>query len=258
MGEQTIIGWTDHTQNFWKGCHWRGEECDNCYAKAAFDRAGWDFDQVTRTKTWSEPDKWQRRLAGTDQYEMVFTCSWSDFFLPEADAWRREAWRIIQRTSNLIYQILTKLPGLMPVRMSADWGTGYPNVWLGTSVGIKKSLWRIPELKRVPAPVHFLSLEPLLEDLCPDLEAHLDDIEWVIVGGESGNGTPNYRPMNSRWARNIRDVCRRRGIPFFFKQSAAVRTEQGTKLDGETIHEYPAWPQGVPLQGMLADLGLFS
>jgi protein gp37 len=280
MGDTTIIGWTDHTQNFWKGCHpiiGKNPErsgCLHCYAEAAFKRAGWDFNQVTRTKTWGDPDKWQKRLSGTNEYELVFTCSWSDFWLPDADAWRPEAYQIIKRCPNLLWQVLTKRPGLIPHRLPPDWfasrcnkclrrmmGTtahdgacacggliestlNYPNVWLGVSVETKDELWRISELKKVPATVHFLSLEPLLEDVAPYLEPYLDDIEWGIVGGESGNGTPNFRPMDIQWARNVRDLFAARKIPFFFKQSAANRTEKGTTIDGETVREYPPLPKG--------------
>jgi len=244
MGETTIIGWTDHTQNFWKGCHEVSPGCTGCYAKAAFKRAGWDFNQVTRTKTWGDPDRWQKKLSGTNKYEMVFTCSWSDFWLPDADEWRLEAWQIIKRCRNLVWQIPTKRPGLIPRRLPPDWGEGYENVWLGVSVENKDWLWRITELKKVPAAVHFLSLEPLLEDLSPYLDCYLNDIEWGIVGGESGNGTPNFRPMDLEWARRLRGMFAQRKIPFFFKQSAAIRTEMGTKLDGQMIREYPPLPKG--------------
>ena len=199
---------------------------------------------MTRTKTWGDPDKWQKRLTGTNEYELVFTCSWSDFWLPEADEWRPEAYKIIKRCPNLLWQVLTKRPGLIAKRLPPDWNAGWPNVWLGASVENKDWLWRIPELKKVPATVHFLSLEPLLEDIAPYLDAYLDDIEWVIVGGESGNGSQNFRPMDIQWARNIRALCAARKIPFFFKQSAANRTEKGTTIDGETVREYPPLPKG--------------
>ena len=253
MGETTKISWANKTWNGWRGCHAVSPACAGCYAKAAFKRTGWDFNQVTRTKTWGDPDKWQKKLNGTDKCEMVFTCSWSDFWLPEADQWRGEAWDVIRRCPNLIWQILTKRPGLMPKRLPPDWGQGWPNVWLGVSVENKDWLWRITELKKVPAAVHFLSLEPLLEDVCPKLDAFLDDIEWVIVGGESGNGPPNFRPMDLEWARRIRDLCKRRGVPYFFKQSAARRTEMGTKLDGQTLREYPPLPTGGSLPGRLVE-----
>lgn len=81
--------------------------------------------------------------------------------------------------------------------------------------------------------VRFLSIEPLLEDLGP---IDLTGIHWVIVGGESG---PGWRPMEHAWALSIRDQCRAANVPFFFKQSAAPRTEMGIELDGRIERAYP-------------------
>jgi protein gp37 len=86
------------------------------------------------------------------------------------------------------------------------------NIWIGTTVGTRKSLARIKYLTAAPAKVRFLSIEPLLEDLG---ELDLTGIHWVIVGGESGAGA---RPMHPDWARSIRDQCIAQGVPFLFKQ----------------------------------------
>jgi protein gp37 len=163
----------------------------------------------------------------------------SDFFIDEVDAWRPEAWAVIKRTPNLTYQILTKRPELIAARLPADWAKGYPNVWLGAAVENKRFLTRMDFLRKIPAVVRFISAEPLLQDLVPELERHVDGFSWIIVGGESGNGSNDFRPMPHEWARNIRDLCQRRSIAFFFKQSAAFRTEMGTTLDGRQHREYP-------------------
>lgn len=94
-------------------------------------------------------------------------------------------------------------------------------------------------LRTIPAVVRFISAEPLLQDIMPELEDHVDEFDWIIVGGESGNGSNDFRPMRHEWARNIRDLRQRRGIAFFFKQSAAFRPETGTMLDGKLYREYP-------------------
>jgi protein gp37 len=97
------------------------------------------------------------------QPRFIFTCSWSDFFITEADKWRAEAWDIIRRTPEFTYLILTKRPDRIARCLPADWGDGYPNVWLGTSAENQKYAdQRIPELLKVPAAKRFLSLEPLL------------------------------------------------------------------------------------------------
>lgn len=110
-----------------------------------------------------------------------------------------------------------------------------PNVWMGVSVEDRRyGLPRIDELRKVPAAVRFLSIEPLLEDLGT---LDLAGIDWVIVGGESGLGA---RPMEADWVRSIRDQCVAGGVPFFFKQWGGVRKKlRGRELDGRTWDERP-------------------
>ena len=239
MGEKTGISWTQHTWNPWRGCERISPGCANCYMFAQQERVGLDPNGVTRTKTWADPDRWQRECVRLGKQEMVFTRSWSDFFIEEADPWRSEAWAVISRTPNLIYQILTKRPELIADRLPGDWHEGYPNVWLGCSVENRRFLTRMDTLRKIPAVVRFISAEPLLQDLTPELEQHVEGFDWIIVGGESGNGSKDFRPMSHEWARRIRGLCQRRGIAFFFKQSAAFRTEMGKTLDGRQYREYP-------------------
>jgi len=244
---------------------------------------GRDFKEIRRSTptTFNAPLKWEASIAKRLQHhspdaidrELVFTCSISDFFIEEADAWRDEAWKIIRRTPHLTYQILTKRPERitdhLPTTcfqcgeewrrhyasipfMSPHQGWPWPNVWLGTSVENQKyAEERIPKLVSVHAKVHFLSCEPLLGQIdfaCggswpiyPQWEAErayrlLRDIEWVIVGGESG---PGFRPMDSSWARDIRVQCAAAGVPFFYKQGNGPRSEMNTLLDGKEWHEMP-------------------
>ncbi len=112
-------------------------------------------------------------------------------------------------------------------------------MWLGVSVEDRKyGLPRIDELRRARAGVRFLSIEPLLEDLGP---LDLTDIDWVIVGGESG---PGARPMRSEWVSSIRDQCSKADVPFFFKQWGGVRKkEAGRELDGRTHDAMPRRPE---------------
>jgi protein gp37 len=110
-----------------------------------------------------------------------------------------------------------------------------PNIWLGTSIETDRYAFRADHLRKTPAAVRFLSLEPLLGPL-PSLDLH--GIDWVIVGGESGQGA---RPMHPDWVRDLRDRCVAAGVPFFFKQWGG-RTPKagGRELDGRTWDEYPS------------------
>jgi protein gp37 len=111
------------------------------------------------------------------------------------------------------------------------------NIWMGVTVEDQHYLMRADHLRRVPAAVKFLSLEPLLRPL-PSL--NLDGLNWVIVGGESG---PGARPLQEGWVAEIRDNCQHAGIPFFFKQWGGVRKKKaGRLLEGRTWDETPDSP----------------
>lgn len=239
MGETTGIEWTDSSHNFWYGCKKVSQGCKHCYAEREMTKYGKPFSAVTRAKGFNKPLSWKEPAR-------VFVNSWSDFFIPEADPWRCEAWDIIRATPHLTYQILTKRPELVHDRLPADWGNGYPNVWLGVSVEDQENAdRRIPLLLEIPAAVRFLSCEPLLGPL--NLTAYLlsgwhkwePKLHWVICGGESG---PGYRPMKVEWARSILDQCRNAGIAFFMKQLGGWPDKRGEldKIPAELrIREFP-------------------
>lgn len=211
MGETTKIEWADATWNPWQGCRKVSQGCKHCYMYRDKARYGQDPSVVVRSSsaTFRGPLSAKRFPAGA----LVFTCSWSDWFIEEADAWRDEAWSIIRARPDLTFQVLTKRADRISDHLPADWGMGYPNVWLGVSVEDRKALPRVDDLVRIPARVRFLSMEPLLEEV--DVSPYLGGIHWVIVGGESG---PEARPMHPWWASAIRDQCRHAGVPFHFKQ----------------------------------------
>jgi len=234
MGETTKIEWTNvpgyigGSWNPWQGCRKKSEGCANCYMYRDKTRFGQDPSKVILSKppTFNMPMKQQEPHAW-------FTCSWSDFFNPEADDWREMAWNIIQSTPRHLYMILTKLPERIERCLPWDWGTGYKNVWLGTSV--ENQRWadrRIPALLKVPAVKRFLSCEPLLGPV--DIWSYLEycdaaiwgnrKIDWVICGGESGS---DYRPMDIQWVEDIANQCKAASTPVFVKQDSG--TFPGTK-----------------------------
>jgi protein gp37 len=242
MGETTAIEWTDRTWNPWQGCHKVSPKCTHCYMYREKKMYGQKPDVVVRSKppTFNAPlsKKWSTPAH-------VFVCSWSDFWIEEADPWRDEAWAIIRRTPWLTYQIPTARPERILRCLPPDWGSGYPNVWLGVSVENQDAAERrVPALLRVPAVLRFLSCEPLLGrvDLrslpigdarrLDALTGHtfrvdLDGsrlptrelaprVDWVIGGGETGGSA--VRPTHPDWARHLRNQCERSGVPFFWKQ----------------------------------------
>lgn len=245
MGERTAIAWTDHTFNPWWGCTKVSAECTLCYAEV-FDRryggAHWGATAPRRffgDKHWNEPRKWNeaaRRRGGRDR---VFCGSMCDVFEqgPGQDRERVRLWALIRETPHLDWLFLTKRPENIARHLPALWGEGWPNVWLGVSVGHPDSVGRLDVLRSVPAVVRFVSAEPLI---APWL-ANLRGFSWVIAGGESG---PKARPMDVEWARGLLDLCRRGpGIAFFMKQLGGVRDKRELLTDFPEDLRVREWPR---------------
>lgn len=226
MSDQTNIAWTEATWNPWYGCTKVSAGCDNCYMFRQMRQYGRDPEKVQRSKTmFAQPLKWK-------EARRVFTCSWSDWFHKDADVWRDEAWAVIKATPQHTYQILTKRPGRIARHLPADWGAGYPNVWLGVSIESQQTAHRMKQLKAIPAAVRWLSCEPLIAPLHFNFHlpspsekwpnstyefAGLRGIDWLVVGGESGPDGVR-REMDLTWARALQSECRDAGTAFFFKQ----------------------------------------
>ena len=239
MAENSKIGWTDHTMNFWWGCHKVSTECQRCYIDGIMRRAGREpFNGPMRTVDWSKPAKWNRQAETLGRRLRIFTCSMSDFFHEGADQWRPEAWEVIRSCPNLDWLVLTKRPELIPTRLPNDWGDGYRNVWLGVTCGATSSLGRVALLKNLPARLRFISAEPLLEPV--DFRPHLDgSIHWIITGCEQA-GKGKRRPMSLDWVEDIDNQCREAEIAHFFKQRyEGTQIMHDGLIDGKVRQEWP-------------------
>lgn len=243
---ETSIEWADFTFNPWEGCQKVGPGCDNCYAEARNIRfsAGSNWGpgaprRRTSAANWAKPIKWNRDAAKAGARPRVFCASLADVFDNAVDPqWRADLFSLIRATPHLDWLMLTKRPGNIAKMLPADWGTGWPNVWLGCTVVNQEEADRdIPKLLAVPAVVRFLSMEPLLgavdlarinHEKTTMINALTGEggwpvphvvggpaIDWIIVGGESG---PNARPIHPDWARSLRDQCAEAGVAFHFKQ----------------------------------------
>ena len=222
MGENSKIEWTHHTFNPWWGCLKVSEACKNCYAEAWAKRVGqsvWGARAPRRFFSdthWSAPLRWNRRLEKTGARERVFCASMADVFedRPDLVEHRKRLWGLIQDTPQLDWLLLTKRPQNVRGMLPEDWGDGYANVWLGTTVeNQKRAEENLPHLVGLPARVRFISAEPLLEQL--DIHAWLPDLDWVIAGGESG---PKARPASPSWFRSLMIDCMSYDVAFHFKQ----------------------------------------
>jgi protein gp37 len=234
VGDNTAIEWTDATWNPVTGCTKISPGCKHCYAERL----------AVRLRAMGNP-RYRDGFAVTlheDQLDLplrwrrprrIFVNSMSDLFHEAVpDAYVRRVFDAMARAPWHQFQVLTKraerLAALAP---ALPWPA---NVWQGVSVESQEYAWRAEHLRTVPAAVRFLSVEPLLGPI-PDLP--LDDIDWVIAGGESG---PGHRSLQPEWIRGIRDQCARRGVLFFFKQWGGRTSKSGGRtLDARTWDQIP-------------------
>jgi protein gp37 len=234
MGANSQIEWTESTWNPVTGCTKVSPGCAHCYAERmarrlkAMGQPNYrnGFRVTMHEHTLDLPLGWKRP-------QTVFVNSMSDLFHEDVPVdFIRRVFDVMQQADRHLFQILTKrsarLAELAPL---LPWPT---NVWMGVTVESGDYVHRIDDLRQVPSAVRFLSLEPLLGPL-PVLD--LTDIDWVIVGGESG---PGARAMAEAWALDLRDQCMRAGVAFFFKQWGGVNKKKaGRLLGGRTWDQMP-------------------
>lgn len=231
MGKNTGIGWTDNTWNPFQGCRKISPGCKNCYMYREKNRFGQDPENIIRSSpaTFNSPLKWKDKAR-------VFVCSWSDFFIEEADPWRGDAWDIIRKTPHLIYQILTKRPHNIESRLPEDWPL--KNVWLGvTAENQEQYNARVPIMASIESELRFVSIEPMLDKIL--LFPWQDHIDWIICGGESAPKN-KLRNMDTSWCHILLEQCRASNTAFFMKQmSGATKNERMTIPGDLNIREFP-------------------
>jgi len=236
------IEWTEQTWNPTVGCTKISPGCKNCYAETmarrlkAMGTPGYEngFELTLLPQRLDDPIKRKKPT-------VYFVNSMSDLFHEKiADDYIERVFKVIEETPQHTYQILTKRAARM-----ARYFKSRPvprNAWLGVSVEDKKyGVPRIDHLRKVPASIRFLSVEPLLQDVG---ELNLADIHWVIVGGESG---PKARPMKMQWAESVQRQCEAQDVAFFFKQwggwgadgKRRAKAANGRILNGRTWDEMP-------------------
>lgn len=234
MATRSDIEWTESTWNPVTGCTKVSPGCKHCYAERmalrlqAMGQRNYvnGFNLTTHEHMLDLPLRWKKP-------QVIFVNSMSDLFHKDVPLeFIQKVFGVMHSASWHIFQVLTKRASrLLELNQEIDWSS---NVWMGVSVENQDYMFRIEYLRQTDAHVKFLSLEPLLGPL-QNLDLH--DIDWVIVGGESG---PGARPVRREWVIDIRDQCLAADIPFFFKQWGGVRKKRsGRVLQGRTWDEMP-------------------
>ena len=237
----TKIEWTERTWNPVTGCTKKSAGCEHCYAETMARRLKAmgnykyrnGFHVTLQEDSLNEPLCWKKP-------SLVFVCSMGDLFHDKVpNAYIDKVIDIIRKTPQHTYQLLTKRAERM-----AEYFENHivpKNVWLGVTVENQKARYRIDYLRKLKAKVKFLSCEPLIEDLN---ELDLQNINWIIVGGESG---PMARPMKEDWVLNIQVQASKNAIPFFFKQWGTWskdgikgnKKKNGKLLQGKVVQQMP-------------------
>lgn len=204
--------------NPWHGCTKISPGCVNCYMYARDAEFGKDSSVVTKTASFNLPVKRTRQGAYKLQPDgdYVYTCMTSDFFHPDADPWRAEAWSMMRIRADLSFFIITKRPERFYEQLPDDWGSGYENVTVCCTCDNQDMTdRRLPWFLSLPIRHKAIICEPLLGPI--NLTPYLGpSIEQVIAGGESG---PNGRICRYEWVVSLLHQCVDRAIPFRFKQT---------------------------------------
>jgi len=230
---QSSIEWTQQTWNPTTGCDKISQGCKFCYAEVMAKRLhamGLEkyengFELTLHPDVIEHPRKWKPSV--------IFVNSMSDLFHEKVPlTFIQKVFKTMNECPQHHFQVLTKR-----AERAAELSpflTWTPNIWMGVSVEEQKVASRIDFLRMTGAAVKFLSLEPLIGPLN---NLNLSDIDWVIVGGESGH---KPRPMKAEWAQNILIQCQQAKVAFFFKQwGGRNKKAAGRELNGRTYDEYP-------------------
>ncbi|MBT6094845.1 MAG: phage Gp37/Gp68 family protein [Rhodospirillaceae bacterium] len=238
MAQKSAIEWTNMTWNPVTGCTKISAGCDHCYAERFSERFRGvpghpfetGFDLTLRPKRLEQP-------LTVRQPKMIFVNSMSDLFHKDIPAtYVDQVFDTMERAHWHTFQVLTKRSSLMRHYVNKRYGDAKApaHIWLGTSVEDGSKVSRIRHVQQTQATTRFLSIEPLIG---PIGKVDLSGIHWVIVGGESG---PGHRPMEEKWATEVRDQCIAANVPFFFKQWGGFRPKaNGRELDGQFWNGFP-------------------
>ena len=200
--------------NPWRGCKRYSEGCKYCYIHKGDLKRGINTEEIVKTKDFYNPIERNKNGNYKMKSGLCYLCFQSDFLIEEADEWRNEVFRMIKERSDCQFLFLTKRIDRFLKFIPDDWNDGYDNVIVSCTIENQKQAdYRLPIFNSLPIKHKLLSVQPLLENI--NIEKYLDDIELVVLGGESD---PNGRVLDYDWVLNVREQCIRKNISFEFRQ----------------------------------------
>ena len=222
--------------NLWHGCTKISPGCDNCYVYRRDAEFGKDTTKLNKTEAFNIPITCHSKGELRGQYKYpsgtkFFTCFTSDFFHPNADVWRNDAWRIIKTRYDCNFFIITKRPERIEASLPIDWESSYTNVEICcTCENQAMADKRLPIFLELPIINKSIIHEPMLEkiNIKPYLKQYSDEIKSVTVGGESGE---NARVCDFNWVLNTYIQCLEYGVSFSFHQTGSKFKKGGRVFD---------------------------
>lgn len=212
--------------NPWRGCHKYSEGCKFCYIHKGDYKRGIDTNNIIKTDKFNAPiEKNKKGEYKIKSGQVVYLCFSSDFLLADADAWRADCWKMIKERSDLHFIFLTKRIERFADCIPDNWGTGYENVTVGCTIENQEMAdFRLSIFSLLPIRHKNVICQPLLEQV--NIEKYLNDVELVVVGGESDY---NARPFHYDWVLSLREQCIHTNTHFEFRQCGTYFIKDGKK-----------------------------
>lgn len=216
--------------NPWRGCKKYSEGCKYCYIHKGDSKRNVDTNEIVKTKDFYKPIERLKNGNYKVKSGIVYLCFSTDFLIEEADEWRKECWDMIRERSDLTFLFLTKRIERFLQCIPEDWNDGYDNVIVCCTIeNQERADFRLSYFRNLPIKHKCITAQPLIEGI--DIEKYLDDIELVVVGGESDY---NARPLYYDWVLNIREQCMRKKVNFEFRQCGTHFIKDGKQYTLQT------------------------
>ena len=216
--------------NPWRGCKKCSDGCLYCYIHKGDAKRGVNTGDIIKTKDFSKPIEKLKNGNYKMKNGMVYLGFSTDFFIEEADAWRQECWAMIKERQDCTFLFLTKRIERFMLCIPDDWGEGYENVVVCCTIENQKNAdKKLSVFRSLPIRHKCITAQPLLEKI--DIEEYLDQIELVVVGGESDS---NARPLDYEWVLDIREQCIRKSVDFEFRQCGTHFIKDGKQYKLQT------------------------
>lgn len=237
--------------NPWHGCIKKSEGCKHCYMYFLDKQRGRDGQNIYKVQNnfyypLAKDKNGQYKIKSGEQLRVCMT---SDFFLEEADEWRKEAWKIIKQRPDVIFCLITKRPERIKDVLPQNWGDGWENVFLNvTCENQERADERIPIMLKLPFKHKGIMAAPFIGAVSIKKYLELKQIEQVVAGGENYDGA---RPCRYEWVKALYDECVNANVKFCFMETGTVfiKDKKTYRLPGKQLQSEMAYKSGLQFAG---------